>query len=319
MFEAAAIAACATLLLAWLSIPVLSRFAIDEPNERSSHDAPVARSGGTAVLAGTAASMLYLAFSNEITYPNALIIAALIFAAIGFIDDLTSLPVAPRLGVQAIAAILMSTATGIEVGLLMLAIQGFLIVGFVNAFNFMDGINGVSAATTTFVSAWYFWLFTGVNAHELAALCVVLAGSAVGFSVPNLMGRLFLGDVGSYFLGASLMFLALAAWARGISPVLAAAPLVLYTFEASWAIVGRGLRGARIGQPHRDHVYQRLVDAGMPHSTVSGVVVLASASVCFAAVLWPVSPVLSVLLITCTCISYALLPRLPLSRAWGTA
>ena len=140
-------------------------------------------------------------------------------------------------------------------------------MGYVNAFNFMDGINGISAMSAAVAGGWYAWLGLDTSTPSLVVLGLALAGAAIGFLPWNLpRARVFLGDVGSYGVGMLIAGLAVMAMASGGSILEAVAPLVVYIADTAWALLKRIWRGDSWHQAHREHVYQRLVDAGWPHA-----------------------------------------------------
>lgn len=308
--------------LTWGLIPLLSRHVLDRPNERSSHVTPVPRAGGLAVLLGLTVAAGGAAFWRDVDVPWVTAVALLVFAAVGLVDDLRSLGVRVRLCVQVAAAFVavIGLAQGNEQWW-WIPFGAFLVVGFVNSFNFMDGINGISSATALVGGLWYAWLLADHSEWALAAAAVSLAGAAAGFGVLNVAGKVFLGDVGSYFIGALLMTLGLAAWNLGTPFLVAMAPLVLYVAETGWAVAQRVAQGETVGEPHRGHVYQRLVDGGSKHLSVSLLVAGVTVLVCVVALLlderwWLTAPALLVVFA-----AYASLPHLrsprpdrPLSR-----
>lgn len=248
---------------------------VDVPNERSSHERPTLRGGGIAVAAGIAiAGGLTGALRDRIGL--SMIAAALAFGVLGLTDDIRRIPATVRLVAQfALAAI--------AVGSLLAHVNGPIawqavfglgavvwIVAYVNAFNFMDGINGLSAAQalTAGVAWWVIGAREGVEVVGLGGAIVV--GAALGFAPFNFpRATIFLGDVGSYCFGAWIGCLALIALRSGLRPEAVFAPLALYLADTGWTIVRRVRCGEVWHEAHRDHAYQRLVRAGLRHDQVT--------------------------------------------------
>jgi UDP-N-acetylmuramyl pentapeptide phosphotransferase/UDP-N-acetylglucosamine-1-phosphate transferase len=156
------------------------------------------------------------------------------------------------------------------------------IVGFTNAFNFMDGIDGLAATVAALGG-----LFIGAMQMPASALvAVATTGATIGFLVHNLPpARIFLGDVGSQYLGFLLAALAVAGErVAGIPASLIALVFLPFAVDTTVTLVRRLRRGERWHQPHQDHIYQRLVADGWSHAqttalyavltAVSGVVLL---------------------------------------------
>ena len=200
---------------------------------------------------------------------------ALLLAAVGLADDLRSLSARLRLVAQVLVGIVAcaSIAAAAPVGgsglplFLLFGTIGY--AGFVNAFNFMDGINGISSLHAMVAGGWFAWLGHSNDLEGLVLLGLATAGGALGFLPPNILGRVFLGDVGSYGMGALLAGAALAAWAGGVSVPLAVAPLVVYLADTAWVMARRAREGKPLTEAHREHAYQRLVQQGWPHTAVA--------------------------------------------------
>jgi len=268
-----------TLSLTPLVLALLRRGRVlDHPSERSSHATPVPRGGGAAI--GVAA-LVALALTPSVRGSDrwAIAVAAGAFGLVGLIEDVVGIPVLRRLGVQFIAGLLsglflLDDLTGPLLWQGVFAVCAVVwLVAFVNAYNFMDGINGISVAQA--MGAGITWLFVGAHAGSpaLAAGGAMMAGAALGFApynVPN--ARLFLGDVGSYFIGAWLAALAVLGLRAGVPPEAVLAPLALYVADTGTTLVRRVLRGERWYLPHREHAYQRLGEAGWSHVQRSGLV-----------------------------------------------
>lgn len=274
---AALVSLAATVLAARPTITWLeARSVIDVPGARSSHARPTLRGGGLAPTAGAGLGAILLALHDP-RVALGVAATAMAFGLLGFTEDVRGVPTLVRLAVQA------SVAAAATVPLLFLADEppmlaliglGVLwLVAYVNAFNFMDGINGISAAQS--IVAGGAWGVIGWWKDEpvLAGLGLVIAAAALGFLPFNFPhARVFLGDVGSYFLGAWLAATAVVGLQAGIPPEAVLAPLALYVADTGLTLVRRAVRGEPILEPHRSHVYQRLVQAGWTHTRTTLVV-----------------------------------------------
>jgi UDP-GlcNAc:undecaprenyl-phosphate/decaprenyl-phosphate GlcNAc-1-phosphate transferase len=274
-----------TLILMPMVIRVLRGRILDEPNERSSHAVVTPRGGGigpavvsTAVLCAWWTGPRGRMFAGLIT-------ACVAMGLLGFIDDVRPLPAPVRLLGQAViaatAAVLFTSGmheSAIHAAEFVLA-AGWL-VAFVNAFNFMDGINGISAVTA--FATGVTWLTLGVWKHAggLAIVGAVAAGAGLGFLPFNFpRARIFLGDVGSYFFGTLLGCGAVIGLLAGLHPEAVLAPLLLYVLDTGSTLIRRGSRGANVLEAHRDHTYQRICGRGWSHTVTTGLVAAVLAAV----------------------------------------
>ncbi len=273
-----------------LLIPILKRFRVfDRPNERSSHKVSTPRGGGVLVVAAVLLVWLvsWSAGNASVLVTAAtfktMVVAAGLLAAISWIDDLRGLPALVRLLAHgaAAAALLWSwpADTMVFQGLLPLWVDrlfaGLLLVWFINLYNFMDGIDGLTAAQTLFMGLGLAGLFSlGSGETVTPRLALALAGAAFGFWVWNREpARVFLGDVGSIPLGFLLGGLLLLAAAHGAWASALILPLY-YLADSGITLTRRLLRGERIWQAHREHFYQRPIQAGCSHRRVVAAVAL---------------------------------------------
>jgi UDP-GlcNAc:undecaprenyl-phosphate/decaprenyl-phosphate GlcNAc-1-phosphate transferase len=270
-------ALCASLVVATepVMIRVLRRAsAIDVPCARSSHTVPTPRGGGVPIAVALILAAILLRSPTALAFA----VAVAAFAVIGFADDLRGLPVTTRLALQAaasaVAAVLLAGRAGLSVGpsLVVATLVAVWVIGFVNVFNFMDGINGISAVHALVGGAAYACI--GAWRHEpfLVGAGAAVAASALAFLPWNAVrARVFLGDVGSYGLGAALAMLAAIAVLDGLPLEAAAAPLALYLADTGWTLQRRIRAGERWLEAHRTHAYQRLCDVGWSHQRVTAV------------------------------------------------
>jgi UDP-N-acetylmuramyl pentapeptide phosphotransferase/UDP-N-acetylglucosamine-1-phosphate transferase len=265
-------------------IRALSRGKIlDHPNERSSHIIAVPRGGGIAVVATVAIAWTLLAAAGiggtEVYW---ILVAALILAAVSWIDDLRGLPASLRLPVHLAAVAIGLAAIGdrgpVFQGLLPpwldLVAAGFLWVWFLNLFNFMDGIDGLAAGETVAIALGLVVIAIVAGAGGVHA--VILAAAALGFWWWNAdPARIFLGDVGSVPLGFMLGWLLLAAAADGWWASAAILPLY-FLADATLTLLRRLGRRERVWQAHHEHYYQQAVGKGVSHAAVVRAVMVAN-------------------------------------------
>jgi UDP-N-acetylmuramyl pentapeptide phosphotransferase/UDP-N-acetylglucosamine-1-phosphate transferase len=265
----------------WLALGWLRRRAIlDLPNERSSHSIPTPRGGGVGLLAGLIPAWLLL-FPLVQAEDRAAFLAvsagALVLAVISFLDDRRGLPPLPRFAGQIlIIAVVLSLTPSDH-----LAFQGFLPLWldrcatgfawlwFVNLFNFMDGIDGITGVEAASIGvglalvAWLSGPYLGVG------LGLAAAGAALGFLVWNWSpAKLFMGDVGSIPLGLMIGWLLILAAFDGAWAAAVILPLY-YWADATITLLRRALRGEKLWRAHRSHFYQRATQAGSSHADVS--------------------------------------------------
>jgi Fuc2NAc and GlcNAc transferase len=260
--------------LALLLTPALRALArrlglLDRPNPRSSHTSVVPRAGGAAIALAVLATLALLpGFWRTPAAP--VLLAALALGAVGLADDRFGLGAGTRITAQlAVATLVVASVGGLErmplptpfdasLGVLGGPLAVLWVIGVVNFFNFLDGIDGLAALQATITAAG-----VAVASWEAGAvlLAAAVAGAAFGFLPFNWSpASIFLGDVGSYFLGGVLAALPLTAapQARSSAVLLVALSLWLFLADASFTLARRTARGARVWEAHREHLYQAL-------------------------------------------------------------
>lgn len=258
-----------------LTIALLGRLAVlDVPVGRSSHTVPTPRGGGAPVALGMVAAAITAPAGGRARV--ALVVAVAFFGLLGLLDDLRGVPVTSRLGLQAagalaVAVLLLSglrlpaLVAGVAIGAIAL-----WVAGFVNAFNFMDGVNGISGAHALIGGVAYAclagWRRDGFGVSAGLALA---CGAAAFLPWNALRARVFLGDVGSYSIGAALAVLAVRLVLLGVPAEAVAGPAALYLADVAWTLQRRIRNGERWLEGHRTHVYQRWCDAGWSHQEVT--------------------------------------------------
>lgn len=301
--------------------------ALDVPNERSSHIVATLRGAGLGPLLGIVAglSTILMGLVGRTLPIMAIGLASLVLGGLGFVEDTVGVPIRVRAFLQVVVGALASAAFVFATSASPLwIIAGALITAaYVNATNFMDGINGISGLHGIVVGVAYAALGLMVGSDALVAVSLVLAASFAAFLPWNLgRGRVFLGDAGSYLLGGVVSATAIWALLLG-APVLAVVgPVAIYLADTGFTLAKRIAKGELWYVAHRSHVYQRLVDGGLPHLAVAVIVSAytgAAAAWGFLAVLGWGGALIGLLGIAATCTAYLSMPRIVLPQADAAA
>jgi Fuc2NAc and GlcNAc transferase len=280
LLTGAAAAAVSTLVLT----PAVRRLAfrsayLDVPNDRSSHRQPTPKTGGYAILAGVAVGVWTTGVWRA---GNVAVIlgGVLLLTVVAFVDDRRPLPMLFRLVLQAgIAALVVwglretSAPAGDAAfgnGWIAALVALVWIVGLINTYNFMDGLNGIAGGAAVVTGAVLAELALLRGDLPAAVLAISVAAAVAGFLPFNIPGLIFMGDAGSTALGLVFGALVLDAARAGGVPVAATLPLVPFVLDAGTTRLNRALRGERFWLPHREHYYQRLQQAGWSHTAVAG-------------------------------------------------
>jgi len=221
-------------------------------------------------------------------------------ALLSFVDDLRGLPVAARLAahfVAALVALALFPRDGLVFqGLLPLpldrAAAALLWVWFVNLYNFMDGIDGITGVETVCIGLGVA-IVSLVSGHDFAALALVPVAVALGFLRFNWQpASVFLGDAGSVPLGYVMGWLLLVLARDGLWAPALILPLY-YLADATVTLVRRARRGEALWRAHRDHFYQRAV-RGNDHAAVARLVLAGDAVLAALALLALAQPLIAV-------------------------
>lgn len=253
---------------------------IDKPNERSSHSSIVLRGGGIIFLLGAWIWSAFFGFQ----YPLFLV-AVTLAAGISFVDDIHSLPDSVRLVVQFAAmglliwqlfimagegAFIMTSEPWMKIGFIAAALV--VCVGATNIYNFMDGINGITAGYSAavllpllFVNRIYNFVDTS---FLLVALLAIIVFSFFNFR-PRGKAKCFAGDVGSVGIAFILLF-AIGALIAKTGDITWLVFLLVYGVDGCLTICHRILLHENLGQAHRKHVYQLMAnELKISHPVVS--------------------------------------------------
>lgn len=284
-------------LLTYLIIPVIIRVAkerriYDQPNERSSHIEPTPSLGGIAIFAGTVCGIVLWTPLGSFAVLQYILAAFVLIFLIGIFDDLLHLSPGKKLLGQCLVAlilvykahILLTSMYGILGWHELSQFTGFafsilIIVGIINAFNLIDGINGLAGSVgllnCTALGLWFHW----VGMPALAVVAFSIAGAIVAFLRYNITpARIFMGDTGSLLIGTVCALLAISfietnrqlpdahRWKYQAAPAIAVALLVLPLFDTMTVMVRRILKGSSPFKPDKMHIHHRLLALGLSHT-----------------------------------------------------
>jgi UDP-GlcNAc:undecaprenyl-phosphate GlcNAc-1-phosphate transferase len=271
---------------------------VDAPGGRKVHSLSVPRLGGLAVaaaatLALTMAIALSIEARDDVLAPligiAPILAGAMLVLGVGLLDDVRTLPPWPKLLVQVVAGlIVMQADLRIEritiagqtwqLGLWSWPLTLVWIVGLTNAFNLIDGLDGLAAGISVIAGATCTTILVARGHVGEAMLLAALVGAALGFLIYNVPpASIFLGDGGSLLFGFVLATTAIAGWQKGATALAAGVPVMIFALpivDATTAVFRRLLRGreagaspgailTRVVEPDREHIHHRLLALGL--------------------------------------------------------
>ena len=277
---------------------------VDAPGGRKVHSTAVPRVGGLAIVSAAAVALLLVVWALPMVGRPApdfrplwpvLIGTGLVFG-IGLLDDFTTLPAGPKLAVQAIAAggvlasgLLIERLTlggqTLQLGLWAYPVTLAWIIGLTNAFNLIDGVDGLATGIAVIAATTCATILVWRGHSAEAMLLSALVGAALGFLVYNFApASIFLGDSGSLAFGFVLATTAITGWQKGATALAAGVPLLIFALpiaDAASALLRRTSRASaserrhfstllrRIVEPDREHIHHQLMALGWtPRRTV---------------------------------------------------
>lgn len=249
---------------------------LDHPNNRSSHSIPTPRGGGLGFVVVISAFLTGLV-SLRIIPLNlgiGLIIPSCALALVGLLDDIYHLSSRLRFSLQALcsfAAMLMIPE--IDLSMLTLFWGAITLLGLlwsINLFNFMDGIDGITATESIFLfcALPILFFFTGIQSSwgwiSLLTACPVIAFLCFNWSP----AKIFMGDVGSTYLGLICGLYLLIAFDNGVSIWSCLILPGVFLCDATWTLLTRLVTGQRWYTAHRSHAYQKLAIQFSSHAKI---------------------------------------------------
>jgi len=336
--------ALASMLLTYAVMPLIIHLAIrmgavDQPEARRIHHTPTPRIGGLAVIFSVNTTLLLnFSYSAEL---KAVCVSGLLVALVSMWDDVRGLSASFKLFIQIIAIIIMiSSGVGLEFGhhdwivahidplwgilldnTLEMGLTALWVIGITNAFNFLDGINGLAASLAATICLLMGVLAATTAQTYMLLLCVSVAGACLGFLPDNARykrpARIFLGDTGSTYIGWMMAGIAvMGKWSDQGFVQAYAAPLLIFSvpiFDMIYTTVARIARGdvhnvrEWIAYVGRDHLHHRLMNLGISQAhAVLAIVVLALISGLAALVIANVNLVQTWILLAQAIVVYAM-------------
>jgi UDP-GlcNAc:undecaprenyl-phosphate/decaprenyl-phosphate GlcNAc-1-phosphate transferase len=287
-------------VLAALLTPVVGRGSarlglVDAPGGRKVHVRSVPRTGGLAVVLSAALALMFVTTVAPSGIDSSawaamrpfLLACGLIFVA-GFIDDVRGLGAGSKLIVElAAAAVIMSSGLLIEritvlgttwpLGWIAWPVTAAWLVGMTNAFNLIDGVDGLAAGITAIAGAACGAILVVRGHAPEAMLLAAFVGAAIGFLFFNFApASIFLGDSGSLVAGFLLAATAITGWQKGATALATGVPLMIFALPIADSMLalmrrsvarpsdGRSIRAMlrQIAQPDRGHIHHRMLAMG---------------------------------------------------------
>jgi UDP-N-acetylmuramyl pentapeptide phosphotransferase/UDP-N-acetylglucosamine-1-phosphate transferase len=277
-----------TAVIVDLVIVLATRYRlVDLPNRRSAHALPTARGGGAAIVITMAAGATAAAFrwpSMAVPIMLGTLAPALVIGFVGVIDDMQPLKASLRLLIHIGVAVAITWFLGpiralgipglpdLELGAAAWPVTVLWIVGLTNAYNFMDGIDGMAGLGAVVAGLSIVAIAMVIWVPPVIVLSAFLAAAAGGFLVFNWQpARIFMGDVGSAFLGTFFAAIPLLFPEGLASDVILPVAMCLwpYIYDPFLSVFRRALSGHNPLEPHREFLFHRLVRSGVPHARVS--------------------------------------------------
>ncbi len=260
------------LIVELIYLRLASKFnIIDNPNNRSSHTTPTIRGGGIIIFL---AFIIYGLWFGKIEPPYGFLILAIsLVAIISFIDDLVSLSSKVRILIHLLAFSLIFYTLNVFTIYSILSVGLIYIIAlcFLNIYNFMDGINGITFLNTLATYA----ILIAINSYYLTFtdnnLLIILTIATLVFGIFNFRNgpKCFAGDIGSITIGLSVIYFVLNFYLETNNPIIFLT-LSMYIVDGGLTILERLFRKENIFKPHKKHLYQLLAnDLKINHLLVS--------------------------------------------------
>lgn len=287
----------ASLVIAWVSIPAIIKAAeqkhlYDEPDElRKIHIRKVPTLGGIAIFAGTVISATFFAHHSKNLDLGTFLSAITILFFTGIKDDIIPLTPYKKFLTQLLAVSIVVFWGDVQLSSLygffftydapiwvLYAATIFTMIVIINAFNLIDGINGLAGGVACIVIATFGIWFFRHSEESLAIWAMATCGATLGFLYYNFAGKIFMGDTGSLILGFvsavfAIKFIEMnkteVSFVGGKAPLFAIAVLVIPLFDTLRVFIVRAAQGKSPFSGDRNHLHHLLLDVGCSHLQAS--------------------------------------------------
>lgn len=293
--------------LTYIAIPSIIHVAekknlYDEPGERRSHDVKTPSLGGIGIFAGTLFSIILWTPFNFFGPLQYILCSFIIIFLIGARDDIDAVPPVKKLMGQLLAAAILVFKANIKItsfyGILninelpffvSILISMFTIIVIINAFNLIDGINGLSASIGILICIVLGFWFYKVNRIEIAIVAFALTGALIAFLRYNITpAKIFMGDTGSLLLGLVVSILAIkfielhkdlgdSRYKFAAAPSFVIATLILPLFDTMRVFIIRIVNGHSPFYADRNHIHHLFIDSGFSHMQATSILVMGNA------------------------------------------
>jgi len=258
--------------LSVVAIHIFSKQGIlDVPNVRSNHKSATLTGGGVAVVSTIFIMMAISYTSADDAFYIYFLTSLLVLSAISFLDDLRNIPILARIPFQifAISLLIIGSLSGLDYKILIFLC--FVLFGFLNCYNFMDGIDGSATAEAIHISTGTFLIgvMTQRMPVESMVVSLIVISACSGFIKFNWHpARIFLGDVGSTVLGLICGWMLLILASQGFYAAAVILPMY-YIADSGLTLFKRLMARKKIWEAHSEHYYQLAARNGMPHNEIT--------------------------------------------------
>jgi UDP-GlcNAc:undecaprenyl-phosphate/decaprenyl-phosphate GlcNAc-1-phosphate transferase len=292
------LASVASLITAFLITPLIIKLAfsinaIDQPDNRKVHQIGMPRIGGLAIILSVITGFLL----SDLSYKNisAITIAGFLIALLGFFDDLYNVSPKMKLLIQILASIIV-TLSGLTIEILHIPFIGVVnigimeypltilwIVAITNIINIIDGLDGLAAGVSGIVISTIAFMAFYNNNQLIFTLSLILIGSILGFLFYNFYpAKIFMGDVGSLFLGYCISILSLLGLYKSVTLFSISIPIIILGVpiaDTFFAIIRRKINNKSIVEADKGHLHHRILHLGISHRLT--VLIIYGISICF--------------------------------------
>lgn len=290
----------ASFVITFTIIPTIVRVSkikglVDKPTYRSSHQTQIPNLGGLAIFAGFSISSALCIDISALPYYQFIVASVIIIFFVGVKDDILIIAPITKLVGQFIAALVLVVLGDIRISnlhgffdineinyYLSVAFSIFLILVILNGFNFIDGVDGLSASIAIITSGTFAYWFFLIKEYQLTILALSLIGGIFAFFLYNVFGRknkIFMGDTGSLIIGIILSVLAIKFNELNLdrtkryfiypAPTVSFAILIIPLFDLMRVVFVRLFTGRSLFKPDKNHLHHQLLSLGLTHANVS--------------------------------------------------